>query len=167
MYLYLVVLRFIIIAKLADVRTVYYFYCIFLNTSMLLMHIAYWISSELAYDELSVDVTYAVVNINSLAPGMPYCLLKFGKHWAPSQYPKRRLFVRSRKVSKPRDLYLELSDRSEMCLSNFKAIRQFKVPISWLRDFTRSYEKTSFRILRRGPGSGDGLMLDDTKLLLD
>ena len=40
-----------------------------------------------------------------------------------------------------------------MCLSNFKAIRQFKVPISWLRDFTRSYEKTSFRILRRGPGA--------------
>ena len=38
-----------------------------------------------------------------------------------------------------------------MCLSNFKAIRQFKVPISWLRDFMRSYEKTSFRILRRGP----------------
>ena len=38
-----------------------------------------------------------------------------------------------------------------MCLSNFKAIRQFKVPISWLRDFTRSYDKTSFRILRRGP----------------
>ena len=33
---------------------------------------------------------------------------------APSQYPKRRLSVRSRKVSKPRDLYLELSDRSEI-----------------------------------------------------
>ena len=33
---------------------------------------------------------------------------------APSQYPKRRLFVRSREVSKPRDLYLELSDRSEI-----------------------------------------------------
>ena len=39
-----------------------------------------------------------------------------------------------------------------MCLSNFKAIRQFKVPIPWLRYFTRSYENTSFRILRRGPG---------------
>ena len=38
-----------------------------------------------------------------------------------------------------------------MCLSNFKAIRQFKVPISWLWDFTRSDDKTSFRILRRGP----------------
>ena len=32
----------------------------------------------------------------------------------PFQYPKRRLIERSRKVSKPRDLYLELSDRSEI-----------------------------------------------------
>ena len=39
---------------------------------------------------------------------------------APSQYPKRRLSVRSRKVSKPRDLYLELSDRSE----NWQTLRQ-------------------------------------------
>ena len=40
--------------------------------------------------------------------------------WAPSQYPKRRLSVRSRKVSKPRDLYLELSDCSEI----WQALRQ-------------------------------------------
>ena len=40
--------------------------------------------------------------------------------WAPSQYPKRRLSVRSRKVSKPRDLYLESSDRSEI----LQALRQ-------------------------------------------
>ena len=39
---------------------------------------------------------------------------------APSQCPKRRLSVRSRKVSKPRDLYLELSDRSE----TWQALRQ-------------------------------------------
>ena len=32
-------------------------------------------------------------------------------------------------------------------------MRQFKVPISWIRDFTRFYEKTSFRILRRGLGT--------------
>ena len=37
--------------------------------------------------------------------------------WALSQYPKRRIFVRSRKVSKPRDLYLELSNRSEIWLA--------------------------------------------------
>ena len=39
---------------------------------------------------------------------------------APSQYPKRRRSVRFRKVSKPRDLYLELSDRSEI----WQALRQ-------------------------------------------
>ena len=39
---------------------------------------------------------------------------------APSQYPKIRLSVRSRKVSKPRDSYLELSDRSEI----WQALRQ-------------------------------------------
>ena len=43
-----------------------------------------------------------------------------GTSRAPSQYPKRRLFARSRKVSKPRDLYLELSDRSEI----WQALRQ-------------------------------------------
>ena len=42
------------------------------------------------------------------------------KYRTPSQYPKRRLFVRSRKVSKPRDLYLEFSDRSEI----WQALRQ-------------------------------------------
>ena len=40
--------------------------------------------------------------------------------WASSQYPKRRLFVRSCKVLKPQDLYLELSDRSEI----WQALRQ-------------------------------------------
>ena len=39
-----------------------------------------------------------------------------------------------------------------MCLSHFKGILLFNVPISWVRDFTRSYGKTSFLILRRGPG---------------
>ena len=34
--------------------------------------------------------------------------------WAPSQYPKRRLSVRSRKVSKPRDRYFKLSYRFEI-----------------------------------------------------
>ena len=33
---------------------------------------------------------------------------------APSQYPKRRLFVRSREVSKPRDWYFKLSHRFEI-----------------------------------------------------
>ena len=35
-------------------------------------------------------------------------------NWAPSQYPKRRLIVRSREVSKPRDWYFKLSCRFEI-----------------------------------------------------
>ena len=80
--------------------------------------------------------------------------------WPPSQYPKRRLSVKSHKVSKPRDWYFKLLYRFEIwqalrqhCLSNVIAIGQFWIQISRLRDFTRSYGKTSFRILRRGPGS--------------
>ena len=54
-----------------------------------------------------------------------------------------RLIVRSREVSKPRDLYLELSDwsaiwrarRQPICLSNCKAMWWFKLSISRLRDF--------------------------------
>ena len=39
-----------------------------------------------------------------------------------------------------------------MWLSNFKAMRRFKLSIPRLRDFTRSYYKTSYWILKRGPG---------------
>ena len=38
------------------------------------------------------------------------------------------------------------------CLSNFRAIAQFQIQISRLRDFRRSYDKTSYRIsLKPGP----------------
>ena len=33
-----------------------------------------------------------------------------------------------------------------MCQSNFKAMRRFKLPISWLRNFTGSYDGTPYRI---------------------
>ena len=37
------------------------------------------------------------------------------------------------------------------CQSNFKTMRKFGRSISWLRDLTRSYDKTPYRILKRGP----------------
>ena len=37
------------------------------------------------------------------------------------------------------------------CLSNCRAIGQFQIPISRLRDCTISKKKTSYRILKRGP----------------
>ena len=53
----------------------------------------------------------------------PYHMVLNGVSWVDinaDQYPKRRLSVRSRYVSKPRDLYLELSDRCEI----WQALRQ-------------------------------------------
>ena len=38
-----------------------------------------------------------------------------------------------------------------MCLSNFKAIPISQQPISYLRNFARSHDKPSYRILKRGP----------------
>ena len=113
---------------------------------------------------------------------MKYIFISFTRLWtgtgkwfriertrAPFQYPISRLTVRSHKVSKPRDLYLELSDRSEIwqaprqqgCRSACQISKRYDnliwstpgdLPISRLRDFTRSYNKTPYRILKRGPG---------------
>ena len=44
---------------------------------------------------------------------IPCSIEPYKDTWAPFQYPIR-LIVRSREVSKPQDLYLELSDRSEI-----------------------------------------------------
>ena len=62
-----------------------------------------------------ISTAVCVAENSRLSPEMAFLT-----YWAPSQYPKRRLSVRSRKVSKPRDLYLELSDRSEI----WQALRQ-------------------------------------------
>ena len=43
-----------------------------------------------------------------------------------------------------------------MSLSCFGAIRQFRVHVSWLRDFAGSCGGASFRMLRRGPGWRSG-----------
>ena len=59
----------------------------------------------------------------------------------PGQYPIRRLITRSREISKPRDLCLEFSDRSQIFsgistalllrrMPIFETIRYFKLPIS-------------------------------------
>ena len=51
---------------------------------------------------------------------------------------------------------LNLTDTSATllprCLSNFKTIWRFKLTISRLLDFMRSYNKMSYRILKHGPG---------------
>ena len=40
---------------------------------------------------------------------------------------------------------------SPRCLSNFRAIGSFSIPVSRLRDFTRSYDNAFYRILKQDP----------------
>ena len=102
--------------------------------------------------------------------GISYTGKTTSLYWirASFQYLIRRLIVRCHEeVLKPQDLYLELYDRSEiwqaavllMCLSHFKAIRKFKLPISRFRLFTISCDRTSYRILKRIPGLHGMLVL--------
>ena len=44
------------------------------------------------------------------------------------------------------------------CVSNFKAMRKFKLRISRFRAFTRSCDKTSYWILKRGPGCEEAVI---------
>ena len=90
--------------------------------------------------------------------------------WCPGdtkalfQYPIRRFIVRSRKISKPRDLYLELIDRSKIWQAHrqhcCRCACQFSKQCNYLNYQSRSFEasrdltiyKTFYRILKRGPG---------------
>ena len=65
----------------------------------------------------------------------------------PSQYPKRRLSVRSRKVSKPRDLSLELSDRYEIWLALRQQCCRCACQISKRYDNLK-YQSRGFETLR-------------------
>ena len=66
---------------------------------------------------------------------------------APSQYPKRRLFVRSRKVSKPRDWYFKLSYRFEIWQAHRQHCCRSACQISNRSDKSK-YKSRSFEIWR-------------------
>ena len=66
---------------------------------------------------------------------------------APSQYPKRRLSVRSRKVSKPRDWYFKLSDRFEMWQAHRQHCCRSACQISERSDNSK-YKSRGFETLR-------------------
>ena len=67
--------------------------------------------------------------------------------WAPSQYPKRRLFVRSREVSKPRDWYFKLSYRFEIWQAHRQQCCRSACQISERLDNSR-YKSRGFETLR-------------------
>ena len=67
--------------------------------------------------------------------------------WAPSQYPKIRLFVRSRKVSKPRDWYFKLSYRFEIWQAHRQHCCRRACQISEQSDNSK-YKSRGFETLR-------------------
>ena len=66
---------------------------------------------------------------------------------APSQYPKIRLFVRSRKVSKPRDWYFKLSYRFEIWQAHRQHCCRSVCQISEWSDNSK-YKSRGFETLR-------------------
>ena len=67
--------------------------------------------------------------------------------WAPSQYPKRRLSVRSPKVSKPRDRYFKLSYRFEIWQAHRQHCCRSACQISERSDNSK-YKSRGFETLR-------------------
>ena len=73
--------------------------------------------------------------------------LKLEDSWVPSQYAKRRLIVRSREVSKPRDLYFKLSYRFETWQAHRQHCCRSACQISERSDNSK-YKSRSFETLR-------------------
>ena len=82
------------------------------------------------------------------------------RSWAPSQYTNRNLFVRSRKISKPRDWYFKLSYRFEIWQAHRQHCCRCACQISERSD-NSEYKSRGFETLRnlterRLFGYGDG-----------
>ena len=78
--------------------------------------------------------------------GRGRCKQQEGASWSPFQYQIRRLIVRSREVSKPRDWEFKLSHRFDIlqahrqqCCQGACQISERSVKKSWIRYLTRSY----------------------------
>ena len=67
--------------------------------------------------------------------------------WGPSQYTKRRLFVRSREVSKPRDWYFKLLYRFEIWQAHRQHCCRSACQISERSDNSK-YKSRGFETLR-------------------
>ena len=72
---------------------------------------------------------------------------RFPGYWAPSQYPRRRLFVRSREVTKPRDWYFKLSYRFEIWQAHRQQCCRSACQISERSDNSK-YKSRGFETLR-------------------
>ena len=109
------------------------------------------ISDEQLSQKLSHRPSHGTVGMVMKTPVM-LLLVMYSKEqrtlWAPSQYPKRRLFVRSRKVSKPRDRYFKLSYRFAIWQAHRQHCCRSACQISERSDNSK-YKSRGFEILRK------------------
>ena len=100
-----------------------------------------------------------IIRASEMGSQITICCIRCGT-WAPFHHVIRRLIVKSRKDLKPWDLYLELYHRSQTwqvprqkcCRCACQISKWCDKSISRFRDFSRYYDKTSYRILKRDPG---------------
>ena len=82
--------------------------------------------------------------------------------WAPSQYPKRRLIVRSREFSKPRDWYFKLAYRFEIWQAHRQQCCRSACQISERSEnskfISRGFETSRDLTIRRLFGYWDGAL---------
>ena len=90
--------------------------------------------------------------------------------WALFQYPIKRLTVRSRKDSKPRDLYLALSDRSEIWQAprqqGCRSACQISKRCDNLNYQSRGFETSRDLTIRRLIGYWNGALEDMSTFIL-
>ena len=100
------------------------------------------------------------VTCNSMWPLLMQCLVA----WAPSQYAKKRLIVRSREVSKPRDWYFKLSYRFEIWQAHRQHCCRSACQISERSDNSkyksRGFETSRDLTIRRLFGYWDGALVN-------
>ena len=102
-------------------------------------------ASSVGYSELIGDSKKRVAAYRQ--PDPTYAPFQYILWDTVSIYPKRRLFVRSRKVSKPRDWYFKLSYRFEI----WQALRQHYCRSAWQiseRSDNSKYKSRGFETLR-------------------
>ena len=89
----------------------------------------------------------------------------YHEFWAPSQYPKRRLIVRSREVSRPRDWYFKLSNRFEIWQAHRQQCCRSACQISERSNNSkyksRGFETSRDHTIRRLFGYWDGVLNAD------
>ena len=113
------------------------------------LQLLWWIQYMYVFETFNITQALKLAHVIN-----PRILMKLVRNWSdylppwdPSQYPKRRLTVRSSEVSKPRDLYFKLSYRFEIWQAHRQHCCRSACQISERSDFSK-YKSRGFETSR-------------------